>query len=402
MKVLFLAHLLPLPADSGGKIRTRGNLRALLTRHEVRLAAFVRTNDEERELPLLRGMCAGVDVVPLGRSPLTQVRDLASSLILGRSFIVSRDFRREMLDLVRAAVDDFRPDVVHIDHLQMAQFVDFDAPYRTVLDHHNVESMIVKRLRETSSSLGMRLYASVEWPRLRDYELSICRKCDAVITVSDEDKAILQAMDPTLGNVHGVPIGVDVAGTPVIERTEGSRNILFLGTMHWPPNIDCVQHFYRDILPLVRAEVPDCTFTVAGQRPPRSIQALASDPSVRVTGYVSDATSYARDCGVFIVPLRSGSGVRVKILNALAMGLPVVSTSVGAEGIEAEHGVHVLIADTPDDFARAVVSVLRDPGLADRLGHNGRELVSEVYSWEATSDKLLSVYDDYLVGAEVA
>jgi glycosyltransferase involved in cell wall biosynthesis len=402
MRVLFLAHLLPFPADSGGKIRTSGNLEALVRRHDVRLVGFLRTSDEERELPRLRGMCVGVDVVPLRRTPFTQVRDLASSLILGRSFVVSRDFRREMLELVRAVVDEFRPDVVHIDHLQMAQFVDFDAPYRTVLDHHNVESMIVKRLRETSGSIGIRLYASLEWPRLKQYELSVCRKCDAVITVSEEDKTTLQAMDPTLGNVHSVPIGVDVDSTPIIERKIGSRNILFLGTMHWPPNIDCVHYFYRDIFPLVKAELPDCTLTVAGQRPPRSIEALARDPAVRVTGYVSDAAVCAKDCGVFIVPLRSGSGVRVKILNALAMGLPVVSTSVGAEGIEAEHGAHLLIADTPKDFAHAVVSVLRDPDLADQIGRNGRALVSAKYSWKATGDELLSVYEDYLVGTHAA
>jgi len=396
MKILFLAHLFPLPLDSGGKIKSFCTLKTLARQHEVRLIAYLRNELESEMLPEIRGICAEVDVVSLQRSALRSAWDALAALAFGNSFVISRNFRREMLDAFERALAEFKPDVVHIDHLQMAQFVGFDRSYKTVLDQHNVECLILKRMAKTAESAVMRQYARLEWPKLMRYELDVCRRSDLIITVSEEDKAELQAMDSSLRNIHAVPIGIDVNAIPIVERSHNTRNLLFLGAMHWPPNIDCVLWFYREILPLIKAEIPDCTFTVAGQRAPKSVTNLASDSSVRVIGYVSDQVAVAKDCSVFVVPLRSGSGVRVKILNAMAMGLPIVSTSIGAEGIDVEHGKHLLIADTPEEFAKAVVSVLRDSSLADILGQNARQLVCERYSCEVVGKKLLSVYESAL------
>lgn len=394
MKILFLAHLLPLPLDSGGKIKSFHTLKALASEHEVRLLAYTRGENEARLAPDLREVCAGVETVPLGRGKLRQACDLAAGLVSRKSFIVNRDFRAEMLRVYDAAVAEFRPDVVHIDHLQMARFVRFGGPYGTVLDQHNVESIIIKRVAETSRSMPMRLYAGIEWPKLQAYELDICRKCDMVLTVSDEDKATLLRLDSGIANIHSVPIGVDVDYFGKFERQTGSKNILSVGTMYWPPNIDSMLYFCRDILPLVAAKAPDCTLTIAGQRPARSIQALASDPRVKVTGYVDDMRKTAHECGVFIVPLRSGSGVRVKLLNAMAMGLPIVSTSVGAEGLDVVNGEHLLIADEPKDFARCVVELLGNPDLAEQLGRRAREMVCQKYSWEIVGRELLRLYGE--------
>lgn len=391
MRILFLAHLFPLPLDSGGKIKSYHTLRLLAGSHEVHTIAYLRGDEERGMVPDLRRLCDGVEL-PLIRGKGRQIADLLSSVSRGRSFIISRDFRADMLRAVQDAVNRFKPDVVHIDHLQMAQFVDFDGRYKVVLDNHNVESMIIRRVAETSESRLMRWYAQMEWPKLRGYELDICRRCDLVLMVSDDDKAILRGLDASLTNIESVPIGVDINHFQPIDRVAGSRNMLSVGTMYWPPNVDSMLHFCRDILPLVSAEIADCTLTVAGQRPVEAIRALAADPRIAVTGYVGDERELAADCGVFVVPLRSGSGVRVKILNALAMGLPVVSTSVGAEGLAVKSGEHLLIADSPAEFAKAVVEVLRDRELADHLGSNGRKLVCDKYSWERVGERLLSLY----------
>lgn len=396
MKILFLAHLFPLPLDSGGKIKSYYTLRTLAGRHEVHVLAFTRSEEERALEGEIRGMCAGVDVVPLERGRGRQIVDLAGSLASGSSFIVARDFRPAMQRLCERAVADFEPDVIHIDHLQMAQFVPGGARCRTVLDNHNVESMILRRVSETAESAMMRAYARLEWPKLKRYELEVCRGSSLVLTVSEQDKATLREMEPSLENVETVPIGVDVHYFQPLQLDRQSRNILSIGTMYWPPNVDAMLYFYREILPLVRREAPDCVLTIAGQRPVESIQALARDPGVRVTGRVDDVPAASADCGVFIVPLRSGSGVRVKILNALALGLPVVSTSVGAEGLGVTSGEELIIADTPAEFADAVVRVLRDRDLAERLGRNGRRLVCEEYSWERVGERLLGLYDERL------
>ncbi|MGC8861608.1 MAG: glycosyltransferase family 4 protein [Armatimonadota bacterium] len=399
MKVLVLEQLFPLPADSGGKIKSLCTIRALASEHDVCVLSYVRTESERARIAELQQICHRVEAVPFQRSKTGNLLCAFSSALSVRPFIVARDFRREMLGRVRQLIEDFGPDVIHIDHLQMAQFVDFHGPYRTVLDQHNVESMIIKRIAETDSSPLMRVYAKLEWPKLLRWELDVCRRADLVLTVSDEDAATLLRFDSSLGNFASVPIGIDVDSTPVVARNPGSTNILFLGTMYWPPNIDSVLYFCREILPMVRTKLPGCTFTVAGQRPPRAIQRLAGEPGVRVMGYVSDASVLAADCGVFVVPLRSGSGVRVKILNAMAMGLPVVSTSIGAEGLAGRHREHLLIADNPADFAEAVVDVLTNPSLAGELARRARELVEREYSWNVVGRKLLSVYRERLCGS---
>ena len=222
MKILFLAHLFPLPLDSGGKIKTYHTLKALAREHEVHLLAYVRLDDELRMLEPLQEMCASVELVRLKRTGVQQAADLLTSLILGRSFIVSRDNRHEMQAAFQRAVTAVNPDVVHVDHLQMAQFVQHDEPYKTVLDNHNVESAIIRRTAETDESLARRLYASLEWPKLQRYELKTCKESDIVLTVSDEDGNALRTMSPSLTNLRTVPIGVDVDYFRPVERNLGS------------------------------------------------------------------------------------------------------------------------------------------------------------------------------------
>lgn len=396
MRILVLEHLLPAPLDSGAKLRSFCTLKALASRHELMMLSYVRTDDEHAHLDDLKSICGRIELIPLVRSRTRDARDAVKCLVGGRSFIITRDFRDHMRQALDRAIRDFRPGVIHIDHLQMAQFVGPDAGCATVLDQHNVESTIIRRIAETSRSPLTRVYAGIEWPKLQRFELQACARCDLVLTVSEEDKAELQRQDPSLANVEALPIGIDTETFSPVDRSPGSKNILFLGTMYWPPNVDCVHYFCREIMPIVRKSVPDCTFTIAGQRPVKSVVALSSDPAVRVTGYVDDVREVAKDCGVFVVPLQAGSGVRVKILNAMSMGLPVVSTTVGAEGIDGVGGEDLLIADAPDDFAQAVVRVLTDPDLASALSRNARRLACEKYSWETVGRRALGLYDTHV------
>ena len=397
-RVLFLAHLLPWPLEGGGQIKAFHTLRLLSSRYDVRLLAFVRRPKEAspENLAPLRSLCAGgVETVLLPRSRLRDVRFAARSLWRRESFLVTRDFDEPMARAVAEA--DY--DLLHIDHLQMAQFVGAEWGGKIVLDQHNIEHRIPQRMAESGTgSRLMRWFARQEWPKLRDFEIASCRHANRVLTVSAEDRDGLIALDGSLADkITVTPIGVDLAYWGGVRRRVDACELLSVGTMYWPPNTDALHWFCADILPRLRAEIPDLPLNIVGARPTASIRALGTnDTRIRVTGTVADVRPFGEQCGVFIVPLRSGSGMRVKILTAMAMGLPVVSTTVGAEGIRVTDNENILLADTPEAFATAVLRLLRDPDFAQRVGEAGRDLMRRDYSWDAVGQSLLSAYAELL------
>jgi glycosyltransferase involved in cell wall biosynthesis len=180
---------------------------------------------------------------------------------------------------------------------------------------------------------------------------------------------------------------------PVV-RSTSSANILTVSTLFYPPNADGVRWFLREVFPLVKTEAPAATLSVVGPRPPKDIAQFAvHDPqSITVTGYVPDLLPYLEQAAVMVVPVRAASGMRVRILEALARGIPVVTTTTGVEGIAAVSDEHLLVADEPAAFAHAVARLLREPELGERLAHNGRRLVQEKYDWQAALPKLEEVY----------
>jgi glycosyltransferase involved in cell wall biosynthesis len=408
-RLLFLAHLLPWPLDGGGQIKSFHTLRILSRRFDVTLLAFVRKKDEldaagEAALrPLLAGPNA-LRTILIPRSPVINAVAAARALRARTSFLIGRDAVPSMREAVERALAETNFDAVHVDHLQMAQFVPpgLAARTRVVLDHHNIEHRIPQRLAETPGAANplLRWYWGREWPKLRDWELAACCRCDRVLVVSDEDKDGLIALAPALaGRLDVVPIGVDTDYfAPIRPWRPGSRTLLSIGTMFWPPNVDSMLHFCADILPKIKKRVPDVKVNIVGARPVKAVCVLGErDPdTIVVTGSVPDVRPYGEDCGAFIVPLRAGSGMRVKILNALAMGLPVVSTSVGAEGIEVTNGENIVLADGAEDFADAVVRVLTEPALAQKIARGGRSLMDARYAWDRVGERLLGVYDTIL------
>ena len=404
-RLIFLAHLLPWPLSGGGQIKSFHTLRILSTVFDITLVAFVRPSDDVWGAhAALKPLCAGgVKTVPLGRNRVSNAVSALSSLTTSRSFVVSRDDTKEMHRAVRQAIGSEKWAVLHADHLPMMQFVlphHSTGKTKVVLDNHNIEHRIIARIAdpENGANLLTRLYAAQEWFKLRTFEINACRRADCVLTVSEEDAQGLQAIDPSLApKLHAVPIGVDTDYfAPVSLDTSGTAStLLSVGTLFWPPNVDGAQWFCRDILPRIQTEIPEVQLHLVGARPGKEILRLQKQypAHVRVFGSVPDVRPFGETCGAFVVPLRTGSGLRVKILNAWAQRLPVVSTTLGAEGINgAENEKNILLADTPTDFARACVRVLRDRGFAERIARAGRETAETTYSWEAVGKRLLSVY----------
>ncbi|MGQ9675066.1 MAG: glycosyltransferase family 4 protein [Chloroflexota bacterium] len=393
MKILLITQVVPYPPDAGPKIKTYNVLRYLAQRHEVHLVSFARTAQEEMNARTLGGLCGSVTTVALQRSRLHDLTSLAQSLVARHPFLIERDDAAAMRQAVQTLVRQHSFDAVHADQLTMAQFaVNLPVPLR-VLDEHNAVWTIVRRAASRERWGPSRVLAELEWRKLRQYEGEICRRFDLVTVVSGEDYAALAEAARAVFPAKVIPIAVDVQDLRFAPRTLEARHIVSVATMFYPPNVEGVHWFATEVFPLVRRQLPNVLFYVVGGRPPARITGLATEDSgVVVTGYVADLEPILGKCAVMVVPLHSGSGMRVKILEAFARGIPVVSTTVGVEGIRARDQTHLLIADEPQDFARAVVLMLSEPALSVRLARAGRELVESEYDWRTALRGLDEVY----------
>ena len=392
MRILLLTQVLPYPPDSGPKVKTWNLLKCLAPHHAVTLVSFVR-GDQSSDVRRLAAYCEAVHGVPLRRSRRADLWHLLRSGFTRQPFLMVRDDRVAMRRVLEQLTARTRFDVVHADQLNMAQYAQRVPHARKVLDAHNALWLLYQRFHETMRAGPRKWLVGRDWRLLKQYEGQVCRGFDATLAVSDDDAAALEEAMGERGKVTVIPIGVDLQELPVITRRPGGNHIVHIGTMYWPPNADGVRWFIEHVYPRIRTARPDVVFDVIGTRPPRALRALARPGSgFNVTGHVEDPTPYLERAGAFVVPLRAGGGMRVKILNALAQGLPVVSTTMGCRGIAVEPGRHVLVADTAADFADGVLRVLNDDGLAAQLGRNGRQLVETRYDYRHLYPQVLEVY----------
>ncbi len=389
MRILLLTLVVPNPPDSGPKVKTHYLLRYLAQHHEVTLVSFTRSAAEEAAARELKGLCRAVYTVRIQRSRARDIGYLLASFFSARPFLMLRDESRAMRRQLSELLAREQFDLAHADQLNMAPFARATG-LPVVLDEHNAVWTIFQRLAEQERGIK-RMLLELEWRRLKRYEGRVCQASAAVMTVSEEDRTALEAAGAPK-NMPIIPIAVEVAGIQPVQRQPNAQGMLSMATMYWPPNIDGVLWFARDVLPLIRRDERDAPFYIVGARPPTEVRALTLDPGVEVTGYVDDPTPYLESSALMVVPLRAGGGMRVKILEALARGIPVVSTTIGAEGIDVTHGEHVLIADEPADFAAAVVRLLRDRAFADPLATNGRCHAMARYDWRAICPAIEPVY----------
>jgi polysaccharide biosynthesis protein PslH len=397
MQILLLTQVLPYPPDSGPKVKTYHLLRHLAAHHEVTLVSLVRSPAEVARAQELRDLCAEVHTVPLHRSRLRDAYYLARSLLRGESFIISRDHSAELHALLAKITAQRSFDIIHADQLNMAQFaVGLPAGAR-ILDEHNAVWTIVRRMADQSHNLFRRIFLDIEACRLRRYEAEICARFDGILAVSVPDRYALELAAVEAGvslpPIAIIPIAVDARTDPPVHRESLPKTILSIATMFWPPNVDGVLWFAREVYPLVRQAVPDVRFAIVGARPPPSVTRLTEDdPSIEVTGYVDDPQPYLERSAALIVPVRAGGGMRVKILEALARGMPVVSTTIGYEGIDLTPGNELLVGDTPAAFAAALISLLNDPALGCRLAAAGRRVAENVYDWRVVNPQVDALY----------
>ena len=409
MRILFLTQIIPYPPNAGPRVKTWHVLRYLVERgHEVSLVSFVRS-DEEEYVPVLRQHCAAVYTVPIHRSRVTDAAYWLRSHFSGRPFLIERDDLTAMRRLVRHLLATETFDVIHADQLTMTQFAleakgNGERQQRVkrpfiIFDAHNATWTIWERMRENAPWFLKPVY-QLEEARIKRYEGMLIDRFDHTTVVIEPDReALLQGLANgtaagLLPRISTIPIAVDTRVLQPIQRQPDSTNIVTLGSLNYPPNADGIRWFMREIFPLIRQQAPQATLTVIGKNPPPDfVQMAEQNPGViTVTGYVDDLTPYMEAAALMVVPVRAGSGMRVRLLEAFARAMPAVTTTVGLEGIDAEDGREILLADDAAAFAETTVRLLRDQAKQQCLANNGRALAEARYDWRVVLKQIDAVY----------
>lgn len=389
MRVMFLTPRLPYPPNRGGEITVYNFLRVLSRVHELSLVSFY---DDAHELSYrseLERFCRDVEMVR--RPGKFALRVLVRTGCGRRSYAVERHASPAFAAAVRRSVARLPPDVVQVETFMMGQYLNETSGVASVLDMHNVTWRVWDRQADVTS-WWLRPAVRLQAARMRRDEIEVCRAVDVVAPVSDADRAELHAVAGDGIRCTVVRPGVDCELLTPPARVERGPEVLFVGSMSYVPNIDAVEFFCAEILPRVAAVVPDVRLTIVGANPPPAVQRLAG-PRVTVTGFVPDVRPYYAGALAVVVPLRVGGGIRMKILEGMALGAAMVSTTIGAEGLGLADGRDLLMADTADAFAEAVVRLIRDPALRAALGVQGRQTAVERFSWDAAGRTLTGIYE---------
>jgi len=389
MKVLFLTSTLPHPPVDGWRIRVHHLLRALASEHDVTLLSFQTLRDPASAVTALGRLCDPVQVVQ--RTHRYSARALLLGL-LGRLPFSVRNYRVPAMHAKLAEIiASTRPDIIQVEDIHMAQYVLPLRGFPLVLDMHNIESLLLLRYADRQRDPLRKIYARLTAAKLGRYERAAAPAFARVLTCSDLDA---RHITDRLGysRVAVIPNGVDAGCFAPRPEREEPDTLVFVGRMDYVANHDAMVFFCRSVLPRLWRSVPKARLYVVGHEPSRAIQRLARDPRIVVTGSVPDVAEFVARATVFVAPLRYGSGTRLKILEAMAMAKAVVATPLGREGIEARPGEEIVLAESPEDHARALVELLRDRGRREAIGQRGRELVLRKYTWAAIGSELLELY----------
>lgn len=395
MNILLLTYGVPYPPDNGPRVKTFQLIRHLAGRGRVTLVCLTPDEASAARAAALRPFCAAIHVVPAPVSAWRRIETRLESLFGTRPALIARAdshaLRELLAHLVEEAAAAGRPyDLVHVDQLQMAQFAE-SLPLPRLFDAHNAIYQIQQSFAERQRFLA-RWRAAQEARQLRAYEGRICAEFDAVTAVSEEDRSALLEAAGASRPLSVIPIGVDGQAIRSAPRAARRRSVLSLAAPGWPPNAEGIGWFAHEVYPLVRRAAPDSRLLICGDEPPAALRDLGErTPDITVTGFV-DPEPYLADAGVIIAPLRSRGGMRVALLESLARGIPVVATSLACEGLDLVAGEHLLVADSPSEFADAVALLLDDPELGDRIGAAGRSRVLERYDWRALTPAVDLVY----------
>jgi sugar transferase (PEP-CTERM/EpsH1 system associated) len=413
MKLLFLTPQLPYPPRQGATIRNFNLLAQLAQRHSIDLITFAAPGEELRDENVLHTLCQRIATLPQPqRSTSQRVRNTFFTPLPDMALRLESAAMHEQ---VQRWTQETAYDIVQIEGIEMAQYGRDVAqhaglqPPCIIFDDHNCEYLLQQRTAFTDLRRVQRWpaagYSLVQWQKLRRYERIVCRQAAAVVAVSDADRKALLALDPAL-DVTVVSNGIDLEAFQLTENAMpdtpdanavqwANPTLVFTGKMDYRPNIDAVLWFGHEVLPLLKQRLPALRFQIVGMNPHSRLDELRSNTSVDITGAVDNVQPYIAAAALYVIPLRVGGGTRFKALEAMACGKPIVSTSLGVEGIGVVDGQELLLADSPVAFADAVLRLLQPENepLRMMLRRNARRFVEERYSWSTITPRLESLFE---------
>jgi sugar transferase (PEP-CTERM/EpsH1 system associated) len=393
MKILYLAHRIPYPPDKGEKIRAYHQIRYLCGRHELHLACLVDDESDMRHVPRLEEHCASVDVAYRSKTAANLRAGLAlfTGKPLSAASFFSRELQRKILDRIRMVACD----VIIVYSSSMAGYVLHVLDIPKVMDFVDVDSEKWRQYAELRRPPMSWIYRT-EALRLAHWEEQIARTFDHSIVITERESRLLRGRESDR-RISVISNGVDLEfyspdGQGEIAAKEPV--VVFTGVMDYFPNVDAVDHFCHEIFPHVRRAVPDAAFHIVGRNPTKQVIELARLPNVVVTGGVPDVRPYLSRASVSVAPLRVARGLQNKVLEAMAMGLPVVTTPEILDSIEATEANGVRAADDPEQFASAIIALLQDPALREATSVRARQYVERRHRWESMGAQLEQVATD--------
>jgi glycosyltransferase involved in cell wall biosynthesis len=404
-RILFLSQCLPFPPHSGVTNRTYHILRQLQREFDVALVAFSRRNHQPdsasrasaaAKLRLVVSDVREAAVIGSEWSMALKLRNHLSSLLTGKPYIFYDYSHQAFGQALRGELSLAQPDLVHLDSMDLYRWLPSLPAVPIACTHHNVESELLRQRADRIPRRATRAYMRHQANLVEKVERRLCFRFDINVMTSERDAEHLRALAPD-ARTSVVPNGVDIDYfRPTSPQGLVPCRVAFLGPTYMFPNKDAVDFFLAEIWPSVRTRCPESTFHLIGKNSVDEKLRFEGHPSVQCEGYVPDIRPSFAQTECSVVPLRIGGGTRLKILDAWAMGKAVVSTSVGCEGLETVDGRNILIRDDPTEFAAAVIQVLSDHDLRDRLGREARATAESHYAWPVVGRKLVRCYQALL------
>ena len=397
MRLLFLSITVPVPATDGGRLRVLNLLKQVAQRNRVTFLALETQPTDGEGIEYLRSLGIEAHLVPHADGlPFVSLRSGSQAVLKREPLTITRydvpSFRQAFQSLVET--DSF--DLIHYEMFHTGLY-HLKTNAKSLLSLQNVDSHIWRRLREQTSNPLRKCVFWTQECTFRRYERTMSSRFDLVACASEVDRELMEEICPGL-SADVIPNGVDIELYQPSHEDEEETALIYTGSMDWFPNEDAAIYFIEEILPTIQTRYPNLKFYVVGQLPSKRLKRYGDRPGVVVTGRVDDVKPYIARATVYVVPLRIGGGTRLKILEALAMGKAVVSTSVGAEGLNLRTGDEIMIADESATFADGVLQLMENGCMRRGLGDNGRRRVETEYDWRQIGEKLQGLYEAMVAG----